>query len=104
MHRMQKRQLAWRCWRPPVASQFCAWVLPVDGDGDGGVGGAGGGGGGTGGGDVSLVGSYVVVRVGGDGAGVIGSIGFGFNDDISSMKFFNRANYKDIELCLAATR
>ena len=59
---------------------------------------------GTGGGDVSLVGSYVVVGVGGDGAGVIGSIGFGFNDDTSCMKFFNRANYKDIELCLAATR
>ena len=68
----------------------CGWLLPVDGGG--------------GGGDVSLVGSYVVVGVGGDGAGVIGSIGFGFNDDTSCMKFFNRANYKDIELCLAATR
>ena len=91
---MQKRQPAWLCWRPPVASQLnCGWLLPVDGDGGGG-----------GGGDVSLVGSYVVVGVGGDGAGVIGSIGFGFNDDTSCMKFFNRANYKDIELCLAATR
>ena len=53
----------------------CGWLLPVDGGGGG-----------------------------GDGAGVIGSIGFGFNDDTSCMKFFNRANYKDIELCLAATR
>ena len=90
--------------RKSVLWSNCGWVLPVDGDGDGGVGGAGGGGGGTGGGDVSLVGSYVVVGVGGDGAGVIGSIGFGFYDDTSCMKFFNRANYKDIELCLAATR
>ena len=89
--------------RKSVLWSNCGWVLPVVGDGAGGVGGAGGGGGGTGGGDVSLVGSYVVVGVGGDGAGVIGSIGFGFYDDYC-MKFFNRANYKDIELCLAATR
>ena len=33
-----------------------------------------------------------------------GSIGFGFNDDTLCMKFLNRANYKDIELCLSATR